>query len=584
MSDNGFQSVKSNPDVRPNAEERSDVPRDQYGRYLSKIPGTEHMNSVPAIGHTRVSTVTSALIQKKSLNIWHDRMILSGLASLTDDEVQAMVKAARQAAQADNKKQLSALANDLFYRGGGKTKSELGTAMHDFTERRNRGEALTENDMPEEHRPSLRAYDQVLADAGVLTIPEYLERRVWCEYGVQGTLDNVVWMRNDRIQPDGFDDDGDEPVPGELEMRVADLKTGRDLSEGWPEKLIQLWLYANARFMWEPNGKASFSGTPGADETMVEGGRWVPMPVGLRKDRALIIHVPMDGTAHLYDVDLSGVGEAVERAMYARRFEAEAPSRAHLISSVDMRGPAYVAPQMAPGSAANSVGKGRRVHLIPSADAPTVDQFKDAILTGVQDGLIQADQIQPNEEPAQAEIPLAGDGTPLQPLAGPGKRGCGVCGRTGHKRGSVKCLGENDPSTGRQAQAENQKKTGEQVRAEDPGAAAQYHDPAVCSRNAGWVPGPDGPGGKWVCGDCGLPSPPVPTTVAEAAKLSYPTATVTPWPSDWVLEDIRRAETRQAVLNVRSLALSKGAWNPEVHDSIGKSRYEELAATEGQTR
>lgn len=45
---------------------------------------------------------------------------------------------------------------------------------------------------------------------------------------------------------------------------------------------------------------------------------------------------------------------------------------------------------------------------------------------------------------------LNGIGEPLQPLAKDvgAKRGCGVCGRIGHKRGSAACLGDADPQTG----------------------------------------------------------------------------------------------------------------------------------------
>jgi hypothetical protein len=60
------------------------------------------------------------------------------------------------------------------------------------------------------------------------------------------------------------------------------------------------------------------------------------------------------------------------------------------------------------------------------------------------------------------------------------------------------------------------------------------------------------------------------------AEMSVPAATVQGWPGDWVMEDIKRAQNCAAVVNIRTLALSKGAWNPEVHEKIGKDRYMEL--------
>lgn len=589
MSDNPFAKPGHNPDVRQNAEERANVPRDQYGRYLVKMPGMEHMPSAPAVPLTRVSTITKALIQKKSLIEWRERLIIAAAADPANAE---LLKAIRQAD--GDRKELKRIGEELYKRGGGKDRSLLGTAMHDFTERRNRGENLTEADMPEEHRPSLRAYEALLADR-VRILPGFLERRILAPWSAGGTLDNIVMYRNDLVQPEGSDGD----APGEWDMRVADLKTGRDLSKGWPEKLIQLWEYANSEYIWN-------------DETQA----WERMPRELRKDRGLIIHVPMDGTAHLYDVDLSGMDKVVEAAMIARRHEAEAHTKATMVASVDMRGPAYVAPELAPGSAANSVGMGRLAPEQIKADQQAFDYAASTISPEFAQALAPS-----HTGAVSAPGPqLGGTGKPLEPIGkhmDPPRRGCGVCGRIGHKRGNPICLGDADPgnvssgetvATGQMPDDTSADMTPVSPVDKDVVAFAavgqgfagigEHHAPGCPLNPERWphteCPNPedrcscvpDRAGftnrgdGVFVHATCGLRAPAPPTkleTPLIEPELSDPPATVQGWPGDWVTEDIRQAQNQQAVIKIRELAISRGAWNPELHDPIGKARYAELS-------
>lgn len=93
----------------------------------------------------------------------------------------------------------------------------------------------------------------------------------------------------------------------------------------------------------------------------------------------------------------------------------------------------------------------------------------------------------------------------LAPLAaGEGKKGCSVCHRVGHRRGSPKCLGENDPGLIKAAERS------ESFRQENEGPELPGDEPQWCRRTgacagAGWT-GPVKEGDSWVCGDCGLPS------------------------------------------------------------------------------
>lgn len=618
MSDNPFAKPGHNPDVRPSAEERADVPRDGYGRYLVKLPGMEHMPSAPVVPLTRVSTITKALIQKKSIIDWRERLIVEAAADPANAE---LLVAIRQAG--GDRKELKRIGEELFKRGGGKDRSLLGTAMHDFTERRNRGENLTEADMPEEHRPSLRAYEALLADR-VRILPGFLERRILAPWSAGGTLDNIVMYRNDLLQPEGSDGD----ATGEWDMRVADLKTGRDLSKGWPEKLIQLWEYANSEYIWN-------------DETQT----WERMPRELRKDRGLIIHVPMDGTAHLYDVDLSGMDKVVEAAMIARRHEAEAHTKATMVASVDMRGPAYVAP--------TTEDQGVTITLPPPLH--TAEEVTQSVVTAFRKAKEDGCQVPIGTGAVSAPGPqLSGTGKSLEPIGkhmDPPRRGCGVCGRIGHKRGNPICLGDADPgnlSSGETvATGQMPDDTSTDVAPVSPvdkdvvafagqkdvalsrvfngqgTAGVDYQHQTGCPLNPERWPHsecpnpedrcscvPDRAGftnrgdGVFVHATCGLRAPAPPVTVQmepavtlnrtdgsvagvvgqplagppiTGTELSDPPATVQGWVVDWVVEDIRQAQNQKAVLKIRELAISRGAWNPELHDPIGKARYAELS-------
>lgn len=578
MTESPFAKPSYDPDVRKSAEDRADVPRDQYDRYLVKLPGMEHMPSAPAVPLTRVSTITKALIQKKGINEWRERLILEAVA----DADSAILAGLKQAKEQGNRKQLKTIGEELFKRGGGKERSQLGTAMHAYTEKRNRGE--DPGSIPDEHLPSLAAYDAVLENR-VRVMPQFLERRLIAPWSAGGTLDNIVMYRNDLIQPEGAEED--DPAEGEWDMRVADLKTGRDLSKGWAEKVIQLWEYANAEWFWDEDQD-----------------RWVRPPRELRKDRGLIIHVPMDGTAALYDVDLSGVDRIVEAAMIARRHNDEAITRARVVATADRRGPAFV---LQPGPAANSVQHGQN-------EAPADQAAYDYAANTISPEFAAA--LAPDHNLVENRGLLTADGSgPLQPLAGEGKRGCGACGRAGHKRNSPKCWGDADPAKG----------TPTALLTSEPGPGVE-DTPAVGSGEpqamANGAPHPTCPGhgggwtnrgdGVFVCEQCGLPSPAIATTLTEAVqtgqfpppipkreccgrpvneehdpmcpersphgevtvpadpRLSVPAATVPDGWSDWVAEDLRQAKSVRAVVGIRHLALQRESWKDDVHGALAR--------------
>lgn len=106
----------------------------------------------------------------------------------------------------------------------------------------------------------------------------------------------------------------------------------------------------------------------------------------------------------------------------------------------------------------------------------------------------------------------------LAPLAADGKKGCSVCHRVGHRRGSPKCLGLDDPALTNKdlqdyADGKNDRFAADrsaQTFDTDQNEVDNGDKPQWCRRTgacagAGWT-GPVKEGDDWVCGDCGLPS------------------------------------------------------------------------------
>lgn len=503
------------------AEQRAEVPRDQWDRY--RIPRLDGTMPPANQGFTRVSTIKDAILNKRGVERWKNRMVARGLTLRPD-----LLKAATEAVRDDDTKALGAVVESAYAAGGGKDRAGLGTVVHDTTERKNKGEEVH---VPEEYTKDFDAYYRLLAENHVRVLPEFMERVVLCPYNSAGTFDNIVeWFDKDGGE---LDDDG-KPV-GEWQLLIADLKTGRDLSLGWLEILIQLWLYANAYGVLD-----------------LETNTYTPMPREVRKDRAMIIHVPMSGgAAELFILDLSGVEQYVQAAVVARRGNTEAK---HKVRSVGRVTPA---PFVVPGSAewlaqnqpldvpghstgpelaakeagystpqqrADAETAARRLAQVQSFRTP--DDPSSAVIvpgspewaarTGAQQrrdaetaarrlsqvphpyegasgqvctvcGIgplgpgnvhtppVQMAQIDPFHTPGpitgtpeqsiaetvglrptggetsavqQAACGLDGKGKPLGPMAdkSKGERGCGVCGRKGHRSTSKACLGQNDPA------------------------------------------------------------------------------------------------------------------------------------------
>lgn len=426
---------------RGDAEDRAAVPRDQWDRYL--IPHLDGSKPAANKGFTRVSTLKAAVVDKRGINRNNIGLVAAGIAT-----VPALAKAAAEAERDGDKKALRAVADRAIVAAGGKDRAALGTTVHDATERINRGESDVH--VPTEYRPDVDAYYQLLHENNVRVLPEFMERVVLCPYNTAGTFDNIVqWFNPDLGE---IDEDTSKPT-GEWEWLVADLKTGRTLEDAKLEIMIQLWLYANAYGVLDL-------------DTMT----YSPLPVEVRQDRAMIIHVPMaGGVAELFVVDISGAERYVRAAVEIRRGNREAEG--HWRSTGKVSPPAFVAPPMdvaghstgaeltakeagyaqaTPQQVADAETAERRMAQVvgPLASA-TPEQITEAVQRSIAEtvGLKPSvDTAVPTAGQQIASAILDGEGKPLAPMAGPGKRGCSKCGRTGHRSTSKRCLGDADPA------------------------------------------------------------------------------------------------------------------------------------------
>src|SRR5690606_24826292 len=182
----------------------------------------------------------------------------------------------------DDRETLTRIVEEAQSAAAEKAGANFGSAIHQFTERIDRGEQVN---VPAPYDRDIDAYKQALDQANIAVVLGWVERVVVIpELEVAGTLDRLV---------DGYW--GATP-------RVADLKTGKDVVPyGMTEIALQLALYAHATHYW-------------AGET------WQPMPT-VDQDRAVVIHLPVgQGRCVLSEVDVLAGWAAVQLAVGVRRW------------------------------------------------------------------------------------------------------------------------------------------------------------------------------------------------------------------------------------------------------------------------
>ena len=248
--------------------------RDRWGRY--RLP---HPETGEARGWTRVTTLAGALEDSYGLGEWQKRNVVYGIGVRQD------LADLASASDADDVQQL----NDIVKQATAAAKADLrankGTALHKYTERIDRGEAVRAHNRWD---ADLDVYKRALTKWGIQTHPKMCERITLVpELEVAGTMDKIVKYQN---------------VP-----TIADLKTGgsveKGLSLGGMKIAIQLAIYSRGCGLWDMDKKL-----------------WRPMPKGLNQELGIIIHLPAgEATATLYEVDLNVGWELALRAYQVRQ-------------------------------------------------------------------------------------------------------------------------------------------------------------------------------------------------------------------------------------------------------------------------
>lgn len=238
-------------------QQSSDVPRDQWGRYL--LPDADGAET----GWTRATTFAATLAEQYGLSIWHQRQVVWGLARRTD-----LIELAATIAGPEDKKALGAIVDEAHIAAGTEAKANRGTALHKATEIGDRAIGRVDA-VPPQFQRDYAAYRDALQRDGIVLMPEWIERVIIePSYHVAGTPDRYV-----RCGWDG-------------KIRVLDIKTG-NLDYAQLEWSVQLALYAHA--------KAARNYATNSYEPVPE----------IADDFAIVAHIrPDSGVCELYRVDI----------------------------------------------------------------------------------------------------------------------------------------------------------------------------------------------------------------------------------------------------------------------------------------
>lgn len=268
---------------------------DRFGRYKLTHPATGK-----PVKWTRATTFAKSIADTYNLSMWSQRMVLKG-ASMRPDIVAAVstleVKADRD--------RVNGLVEDAKKAAGNKVAANLGTALHAFTEDRDKvlvGMPVKAKTVPENLLPSVDAYEALLQEFGLEPVPGLIEfTTAVMQYEIAGTSDRCYKVTRDIT----FKLHGRTVTLYAGEYVIGDVKSGADLSYGWMEICIQLAIYAqglNTSGVFDWN-----QATWGHPAYLDKNGQEVRIQV--RTDVGLIPHLPVDRKpgdplATLFAVDL----------------------------------------------------------------------------------------------------------------------------------------------------------------------------------------------------------------------------------------------------------------------------------------
>lgn len=260
-------------------EPSTDIPRDRWKRPLVVPP-----EGGQPIGYTRSSTLAGTLDDTYNLQSYKMRQVARGLSLRPDLQlrVASLGPEPDRYTQTVEHKRWKAALNEICEAAdeaaGGSVKSGLGTALHAYTDRIDKG--LDLGIVPETYKPHLNAYVDATRDLTAVHIERFL---VCDELQTAGTTDRVV-----RI--DGYGD----------QLFIADTKSGNiDFNH---KIAVQLAVYAHS-VLYNHETKTR-------------------QPLGdIDLDRALIIALNAAlGTCKLVWIDIASGWEAAKQSVWTREW------------------------------------------------------------------------------------------------------------------------------------------------------------------------------------------------------------------------------------------------------------------------
>jgi len=221
-----------------------------------------------------VTTVAKIPDDTFGLEKWKARQVVIGMASsppLVD----------RAAAHFDERDKIDDIAEEAMVAAKAHEASGRGTAAHRITERVDLG--LDWIDTPQA-RAIRQQWTAALDHAGLDIVPELVERIVvYPDELVAGRFDRIARRRSDG------------------RLVVVDVKTGENAVKYPHSTCVQLALYANGPLLAGPLER---HGTSESTEV------FEPMPDGLDRSVGVIVYLPPEGPAKVYELDLTAGWEA----------------------------------------------------------------------------------------------------------------------------------------------------------------------------------------------------------------------------------------------------------------------------------
>lgn len=279
------------PDVPP----REDVTFDGWGRYKLPSPTTGRLTS-----YTRATTLGYALADDAFLTSWKIRekvaavLAAQGYAanvndSLSDNQMAMAVEynnLVRVMANGSKVTDINKIIDLIHDFSGGADARELGSAVHDWLGELDMGRVLV-HQIPEQFQPYVRSYQDALAEAGLVAVPEYTERVVLNDRGKEHIAGRI-----DRIYR--------RVASGDLVL--GDLKTSKSIDLGVVSFGVQFAVYGYATKM-----------------LALDGASWEPMPE-IDQTQCLVVHLPSDKPeqAEVVPFDLWVAGDAMIQAIEVR--------------------------------------------------------------------------------------------------------------------------------------------------------------------------------------------------------------------------------------------------------------------------